>query len=307
MTETTLTFQYRQNESQRLDHFLVQQLPEYSRSFLQGLIQSGRVSIDGSTATKSGTRLDAPQMVEITIPPASPSELIPEPIDLDIIFEDDDLIVVNKPPGMVVHPSAGHHAGTLIHAVLAHAPDIQGVGGVQRPGLVHRLDKDTSGLIVLAKNDATHQFLQKQFKDRKVNKTYLALVDGHPPTPTGRIEAAIGRDPKNRQRMAVLPDTKGKMAISEYKTVETFSNHALLQVSIHTGRTHQIRLHLAFLNCPVVADTTYGHKRTSLPVPRQMLHAHRLGIALPRDKKQITFEAPLPPDFQTVIDDLRKR
>jgi 23S rRNA pseudouridine1911/1915/1917 synthase len=307
MNETTLTFQYQQNESQRLDHFLVERLPEYSRSFLQGLIQNGRVSIDGSPATKSGTRLDAPQMVEITIPPTAPADLIPEPIELDIIFEDNDLIVVNKPAGMVVHPSAGHHAGTLIHAVLAHAPDIQGVGGVQRPGLVHRLDKDTSGLIVLAKNDSAHQFLQNQFKNRKVKKTYLALVDGHPPTPTGRIEAAIGRDPKNRQRMAVLPDTKGKMAISEYKTVETFSSHTLLEVSILTGRTHQIRLHLAFLSCPVAGDTTYGNKRTRLPVPRQMLHAQRLGITLPSNRKLTTFEAPLPPDFQTVLNDLRKR
>lgn len=307
MSETTLAFQYVQNESQRLDHFLVQQLPEYSRSFLQGLIQAGHVRVDGSPATKNGTRLDAPQLVEVTIPPSAPSELIPEQIDLDVIFENQDLLVINKPAGMVVHPSAGHHQGTLIHAVLAHAPDIEGVGGVQRPGLVHRLDKDTSGLIILAKNDSSHQYLQKQFKDRKVTKTYLALVDRHPPTPIGRVEAAIGRDPKNRQRMAILPDTKGKMAISEYKTIETFSAHSLLEVSILTGRTHQIRLHMAFLDCPVVGDNTYGQKRNSLPVSRQMLHAYKLGIALPGDTKQTVFEAPVPADFNKTLTELRKR
>jgi 23S rRNA pseudouridine1911/1915/1917 synthase len=307
MSETTLAFQYDQDESQRLDRFLVQQLPEYSRSFLQGLIQSGLVCVDGAPTTKSGTRLDAPQLVEVTIPPSAPSKLVPEAIQLDIVYEDSDLIVVNKPPGMVVHPSAGHHQGTLIHAVLAHAPDIEGVGGVQRPGLVHRLDKDTSGLIVLAKNDATHQYLQKQFKDRQVQKTYLALVDRHPPTPIGRIEAAIGRDPKNRQRMAIVPDAKGKMAISEYKTIETFSNHSLLEVSILTGRTHQIRLHLAFLDCPVVGDTTYGQKRSTVSVSRQQLHAYRLGIQLPGEQTTTTFEAPLPEDFEHTLKELRKR
>jgi 23S rRNA pseudouridine1911/1915/1917 synthase len=282
-------------------------MPEYSRSFLQGLIQNGHVRVDGVRAAKNGTRLDAPQLVEVTIPPNAPSELVPEAIDLDIVYEDKNLLVINKPAGMVVHPSAGHQQGTLIHAVLAHAPDIEGVGGVQRPGLVHRLDKGTSGLIVLAKNDATHQYLQEQFKDRKVKKTYLALVDRHPPTPTGRVEAAITRDPKNRQRMAVVPDGKGKMAISEYKTIETFSNHNLLEVTILTGRTHQIRLHLAFLDCPVVGDTTYGQKRLSLPVSRQMLHAYRLGISLPGSQAVTIFEAPLPNDFEAALKELRKR
>lgn len=307
MKASRLTFQYIEKHSQRLDHFLVDQLPDYSRAFLQNLIQSGFVEVDSIPVTKSGFRLNAPQLVEVTVPPSRPSDLVPEAIDLDIIFEDSNLIVVNKPAGMVVHPSAGHHQGTLIHAILAHAPDIKGVGGVQRPGLVHRLDKETSGLIVLAKDDETHQYLQAQFKNRKVKKTYLALVDHHPPTPTGRIEAAISRDPKNRQRMAVVPDAKGKMAISEYKTSETFSKHTLLEVSILTGRTHQIRLHLAFLNCPVVGDTTYGLKKVTLPVSRQMLHAYRLGITLPNQETITTFEAPIPADIDKTLEDLRKR
>lgn len=307
MKDTTLTFQYDQAESQRLDHFLVQQIPEHSRSFLQGLIQDGHVCVDGITIRKTGTRVDAPQIIEVTIPPVAPAELIPEDIKLNIIYEDSNLIVVDKPAGMVVHPSAGHHQGTLIHALLAHAPDIEGVGGVQRPGLVHRLDKDTSGAIVLAKNDRTHQYLQKLFKDREVDKTYLAILDGHPPTPTGRVEAAVSRDPKNRQKMAVVPDTKGKMAVSEYKTLETFNKHTLVEISIFTGRTHQIRLHMAFLNCPVVGDTIYGLKRTTISVSRQQLHAHKLGFQLPGQSSRTEFEAPLPGDILQTLKELRKK
>jgi 23S rRNA pseudouridine1911/1915/1917 synthase len=307
MSDSTLAFQYSHAESQRLDHFLVEHLPDYSRSFLQGLIQRGLVCVDGSPVRKTGTRLNAPQLIEVTIPETAPSELIPEEIELDIVYEDNNLIVVNKPPGMVVHPSAGHQQGTLIHAILAHAPNIEGVGGVQRPGLVHRLDKDTSGLIVLAKNDSSHQHLQAQFKDRMVQKTYLAIVDRHPPTTTGRVEAAIGRDPRNRQRMAIVPETKGKMAISEYKVIESFPKHSLLEVSILTGRTHQIRLHLAFLDCPVVGDLNYGLKRLTLPVSRQQLHAQKLGITLPGDQNLTTFEALLPEDIQQTLKDLRKK
>jgi 23S rRNA pseudouridine1911/1915/1917 synthase len=307
MKDTTLTFQYDLAESQRLDHFLVQQIPGYSRSFLQGLIQDGHVRVDGITIRKNGTRVDAPQMIEITIPPVASPELVPEDIDLNIVYEDENLIVVDKPAGMVVHPSAGHHQGTLIHALLAHAPDVEGVGGVQRPGLVHRLDKDTSGVIVLAKNDRTHQYLQKLFKDREVDKTYLALLDGHPPTPTGRVEAAVSRDPKNRQKMAVVPDTKGKMAFSEYKTLETFDKHTLVEISIFTGRTHQIRLHMAFLNCPVVGDTTYGLKRTTISVSRQQLHAQKLGFQLPGQSTHTEFEAPLPADILQTLKELRKK
>jgi 23S rRNA pseudouridine1911/1915/1917 synthase len=307
MKEITLTFQYDQAESQRLDHFLVKQIPDHSRSFLQGLIQNGHVRVDGITVRKNGVRVESPQVIEVTIPPTAPTELIPEDIELKIIYEDENLIVVDKPAGMVVHPSAGHHQGTLIHAVLAHTPDIEGVGGVQRPGLVHRLDKDTSGLIVLAKNDYTHQHLQKLFKNREVEKTYLALLDGHPPTPTGRVEAAVSRDPKSRQKMAIVPDTKGKMAISEYKTLETYSNHTLVEVSILTGRTHQIRLHMAFLNCPVVGDTIYGFKRKTLSVDRQQLHAQKLRFLLPDQTTPTDFEAPLPADISQTLIELRKK
>ena len=299
-----LTFQYDFQESQRLDHFLVVQLPEQSRSFLQGLIKTGKVIVDGNIITKTGYKLEGNQMIVITIPPPEPSDLVPETLPLDIIFENDDLLVVNKAASMVVHPSAGHSSGTLVHAILAHIPDLQGVGGVKRPGIVHRLDKETSGLIVIAKNDLAHQFLQTQFKNRSVDKTYTALVDSHPPTPTGRVEAAIARDRSHRQRMAIVSEDRGKMAVSVYKTIQSFENHTLLEINILTGRTHQIRLHMAFLNCPVVGDHVYGFKKPTLATDRHLLHAHRLVIDLPDGNKSVPFQAPLPKDFQEILERL---
>ncbi|MCB2180184.1 RluA family pseudouridine synthase [bacterium] len=306
MTEQLLTFTYKETTSQRLDHFLVSQITEISRSQLQGLIKDGYVTVDNIAVTKTGFKLEAGKTISIILPPPKPTDLIPEDIPLNIVYEDSDIIVVNKPPGMVVHPSAGHSSGTLVHAILAHCPDLEGVGGVQRPGIVHRLDKDTSGILVVAKNDASHQFLQKQFKKRQVQKQYLALVESRPPTKSGRIEAAIGRDPKNRQRMAVQPEKKGKMAISEYSTLENFPHHTLLSVKILTGRTHQIRVHLAYLNCPVVGDRVYGNKKVTLPVDRQLLHAHKLRIQWNKNIPEREFTAPLADDFQQTLEQLRK-
>ncbi len=293
--------------SQRLDKFLVSCLPDLSRSRLQALIRDGQVKINGQTAAKSGTLVEDGQVVQIYLPEPAPAGLQPEKYPLDILYEDGNVIVVNKPAGMVVHPSAGHASGTLVNAALAHAPDLTGIGGEIRPGVVHRLDKDTSGIILLAKNDAAHRWLQAQFKQRQVEKIYLALVDGKPPTPKGRIEAPIGRDPKNRQKMAVVPPEKGREAVSDFFTVENFSAHTLLQVHPLTGRTHQIRLHLAFLKCPVAGDTVYGRKRASIPVRRHFLHAWRLTICLPGEKTERTFEAPLPPELQEVLSQLRGR
>ncbi|NIV12209.1 MAG: RluA family pseudouridine synthase [Aliifodinibius sp.] len=304
MNNKVLNFEHQFQQSQRLDHFLVSQLPEHSRSFLQNLIKGGNVNVDGNIIQKTGFKLDGKHKITILIPPPEPSDIIPEEIPLKIIYEDDDLIVIDKEAGMVVHPSAGHSSGTLVHAILAHVPNLAGIGGVRRPGIVHRLDKETSGVLVVAKNDFAHQFLQAQFKQRRVEKTYRALVDSHPPTPAGRIEAAINRDPSHRQRMAIVPEEKGRMAISEYKTLRSFKNHTLLEVNILTGRTHQIRLHLAFLNCPVVGDRIYGHKNPSIPVKRHLLHAYRLVIDLPDGSKKMSFEAPLPADFQDVLERL---
>jgi len=212
---------------------------------------------------------------------------------------------VNKPAGMVVHPAVGHRAGTLVHAALAHAPEMEGIGGEQRPGVVHRLDKNTSGLILLAKNDSMHRWLQDQFRLRKIQKVYLALVDGHPPTPSGRIEAPIGRSLKERKRMAVVTPEKGRSAVSEYHTLESFAAHTLLEVHPITGRTHQIRLHLAFLGCPVVGDTVYGRRHATLPLERHFLHALRITVRLPGAKHPSTFEAPLPPELTQILNQLR--
>jgi 23S rRNA pseudouridine1911/1915/1917 synthase len=302
-----ITLHYEDDEAGRLDKFLVSALPEYSRSRLQNLIKEGLVLVDGTPARKGGQILERPAVVEISIPEPVDGALRPEKIPLDIVYEDENLLVVNKPAGMVVHPGAGHDTGTLVHAVLAHAPELEGVGGEKRPGVVHRLDKDTSGLILLAKNDRTHRFLQEQFRLRKVEKTYLTLVDGKPPTPTGRVEAPIGRDARQRKRMAVVSPQKGREAISEYATLEVFPKHTYLQVHPVTGRTHQIRLHMAFLGCPVVGDTTYGRRHATIPLNRHFLHSARLTIRLPGEQEARTFEAPLPQELASVLEDLRQR
>jgi len=299
-----VTFSVEQDETQRLDKFLVNCLPEFSRARLQGLIRAGLVSVDGSPANKSGQALNKGSRVQVHIPAPQPSELTPEAIPLDIVFEDQNVIVVNKPAGMVVHPAVGHATGTLVHAALAHAPEMEGISGEKRPGVVHRLDKDTSGLILLAKNDAALHGLQEQFRSRKVAKVYLALVDGKPPTPTGRIEAPVGRNPAERRQMAVVQPDKGREAISEYSTRQSFAQHTLLEVHPLTGRTHQIRLHLRFIGCPVAGDTIYGRKKTSLPLNRHFLHAWRLTIHLPGENQARTFEAPLPGELVHILKQL---
>jgi 23S rRNA pseudouridine1911/1915/1917 synthase len=299
-------FTYQEEEDQRLDKFLVTCLPDLSRSRIQGLIRDGFVKIDGIPAVKSGQMTEKGQLIELRLPPAVPTDLVPESIPLDIVFENDDLMVVNKSAGMVVHPAAGHSSGTLVHAALAHAPEMEGINGEERPGVVHRLDKDTSGLILLAKNDRAQRWLQDQFRLRKVDKIYLALVDGHPPTPQGRVEAPVGRDPSHRKQMAVVPLARGREAVTEYFTKESFVHHTLVEAHPFTGRTHQIRLHMAFLGCPIVGDRLYGHKHLTLAIDRQFLHAARLTIVLPGEKKPRTFEAPLPADLEQVLDLLRQ-
>jgi 23S rRNA pseudouridine1911/1915/1917 synthase len=299
-------FQY-QGAGERLDKFLVTCLPEFSRARLQGLIVDGFVDVNGRPAKKGGLSLGGGERVTVRIPPTQSIGLIAEDIPLDVVYENDELLVVNKPAGMVVHPAAGHDSGTLVNAVLGYDPDIEGIGGEERPGVVHRLDRDTSGLIVLAKNERAHRWLQDQFRLRKVEKTYLALVDGKPPTPTGRVEAPIGRDPSQRKKMAITTPAKGREAVSEYKTLESFPNHTLLEFHPHTGRTHQIRLHCAFLGCPIVADIIYGHRKPSLDLNRHFLHAFRLKITLPGEKSPRTFEAALPEDLARVLEFLRKQ
>lgn len=305
MSDRVLNFSFEKETPERLDKFLVGLLQEFSRSRIQGLIADGCVDVNGLAARKAGQTLESGSTVTVRIPPAAPTDLVAEDIPLDIVFENDDLIVVNKPAGMVVHPAAGHSSGTLVNAVLGYDPGLEGIGGEERPGVVHRLDKATSGLILLAKNERAHRWLQDQFRLRKVEKTYLALVDGKPPTPSGRVEAYIGRDPKQRKKMAVVSENKGREAISEYKTVEEFDKHTLLEFHPHTGRTHQIRLHCAFLKCPIVGDEVYGRKNSTIGIGRHFLHAYRLSIVLPNEKEPRYFEAPLPEELNNVLENLR--
>ncbi len=296
---------FNEKEPQRLDKFLVLCLEDLSRSRLQSLIKDGKVTVDSQVVTKTGLILTEGSQVRVDLPGVQPVDILPEDIPLNIIYENQDLMVIDKPAGMVVHPAAGHSSGTLVNAVLAHVPGIE-VGGESRPGIVHRLDKDTSGLILVAKNDHALHWLQDEFKTRRVQKFYIALSDGHPRTPTGRIEAAIGRDTSLRKQMAVVAERKGRAAASEYLTLETFPQHTLFEVHPETGRTHQIRLHLAFIGCPIVGDVLYGHKHPSLPIHRQFLHAARLTITLPGESSPRTFTSELPPDLQDVLDQLRK-
>jgi 23S rRNA pseudouridine1911/1915/1917 synthase len=294
-------------DGERLDKTLAQALPELSRTQLQRLIEEGFVTLEGEVVTRPKARVERPATAHIRLPPTAPASHQAEAIPLTILFENADVILINKPAGMVVHPAAGHWSGTLVNAVLGHDPELEGVGDEQRPGIVHRLDRDTSGVIVVAKNDAAHRDLQKQFKARTVDKRYVALVEGQPPTPTGRIEAPIGRDPRERKRMAIVPETRGgRPAFTEYKTLESFPAHTLLEVNLLTGRTHQIRLHLAYLKCPIVGDTVYGRRNATLPMKRQFLHAARLSLRLPGATETRTFTAPLPDDLARALDLLRR-
>ncbi len=291
----------------RLDAWLARRRPEHSRARWQALIRSGCVTLNDRPAMQPDQRVSAGDMVQARIPPPTPTTLTAEPIPLNVLFEDQDIIVLNKPPGLVVHPAAGHASGTLVNALLAHCPNLAGVGGEQRPGIVHRLDRNTSGVMVVAKNETAMRALAAAFKYRAVKKEYVALVWGIPTPPAGRLETLIGRHPRHRQKMSVRP-TAGRTAVTTYETVESFGEIALLRVRIETGRTHQIRVHMAHLGHPVVGDTQYGRpRRTDIsPISRQMLHAARLAFPHPCTGVPVVCEAPLPTDMQSLIEALRR-
>ncbi len=290
--------------SDRLDRVIAARLPELTRSAAQRLIEGGHVQVNGLPVSRPAHRVRPGDQITVHIPPPEPVHLTPEPIPLDILYEDENILVIHKPAGMVVHPGAGHARGTLIHAILAHCPDLEGVGGALRPGLVHRLDKETSGVLLVAKNERTYHFLQAQFKARTVRKIYEALVIGHPP-PEGLIEAPIARDPRHRKRMAVVPT--GRPARTRYRVLKMYEGrwgrYAWLEVYPETGRTHQIRVHMAYVGYPIVGDTTYG-RRAPLSCPRLFLHARAITVRLPSHPEPITFEAPLPADLREVLQTL---
>ena len=304
MSSQRCQFIVQSGDENRLDKFLARQLPGQSRSRLQAIIKDGGVTVNETVATKSGLALLTGDKISICIPEVVPGNLEPESIPLDIVFENEHLVIINKPAGMVVHPAPGHASGTLVHAALGNFGDLQGIGGEVRPGIVHRLEKGTAGLISVAKNEKGHGGLQEQFRLRKVKKTYLALVDGKPPTPSGRVEAAIARDAAHRKQMTVVSDGRGRAAITEFHTVKQFNQHTLVEAHPLTGRTHQIRLHMAFLGCPIVGDLVYGRKKPSLDLERHFLHAYQISIILPGESEARTFQAELPADLQTILDQL---
>lgn len=287
----------------RLDQFLVKMLPELSRSQIKKLIQRQDVKL-GEQPVKPGALVQHGDRVSVQLPAPPPTALRPQALPLDVVFEDDDVLVVNKAAGMVVHPAQGHAGGTLVNALLARYPDLQTMtridrDSVWRPGVVHRLDQDTSGLMVLARTPDALQNLQRQFKQRTVEKTYLALVFGQPPAAEGIVDVPLGRDPANRQKFA--PRAGGKTARTHYRVQTTFDRYSLLVIGLETGRTHQIRVHLAWLKCPVVGDTVYGRKKNPLLLKRQFLHAWKLAFRHPRTDEPVAFEVALPPDLAAVL------
>lgn len=297
--------------SGRLDTYLRGKFPAASRGAIQRLIEEGHILVNGNKVKPTHTPR-AGEEVQVTWPEAKPAEALPEDMPLEILFEDETLLVLNKAAGVVVHPAAGHEEHTLVNALLHHCEgELSGIGGVARPGIVHRLDKETSGCLVVAKNDETHIALSSQFASRKVEKTYHAIVCGEMPRDKGEIRAAIARHPSHRKRMAVNDDS-GREARTSYRVLERLRATTFVEAELHTGRTHQIRVHFQYLGFPLVGDLTYGQRQNArlkelvrFAAPRVMLHAFQLAFIHPRSGKRVHFEAPLPKDFEDVLKALR--
>jgi len=286
------------NAGERLDKYIAEQC-RISRSYAQKLIDEGQVSVN-SRAAKASQKLNTGDKIAISIPPSSPTSLTAEDIPLNVVYEDKDLIVVDKPAGLLVHPAAGQHSGTLVNAILARCPDLGEINGSIRPGIVHRLDKDTSGLMMVAKNDVAQKSLSRQIKQRSIKKGYIALVLGHLTPARGAIDAPIGRHPKDRKKMAVV--SGGREARTGYRVLKYLDGYTLVEAMPETGRTHQIRVHFAAIGHPIFGDHVYG-KRSPL-LGRQFLHAHRLGFRLPSSGESVEFKSELPPDLEEMLKQL---
>jgi 23S rRNA pseudouridine1911/1915/1917 synthase len=303
MSETVLFERHdwtveRAEQGERIDKFIAAQAEQWSRSQVQSWIKEGRVTVNGQPV-KSNYKVAEDDEVTLRVPPPRELAIAPEPIPLEIAYEDSDVIVVNKPRGLVVHPAPGHYSGTLVNGLLHHCKDLSGINGVLRPGIVHRIDKDTSGLLVVAKNDQAHLCLAEQLRDHRVNRKYVAIVHGVIPHEMGTIDAPIGRDPKNRQQMAVV-FANSKPAVTHFVVQRRFQQHTLVELKLETGRTHQIRVHMKYIGYPLVGDPKYGPKNT-LGFPGQALHAATLGFRHPRSGEYLEFSAPLPADMQALI------
>ncbi|WP_110929350.1 RluA family pseudouridine synthase [Bacillus massiliglaciei] len=287
----------------RLDKVLSSMNDEWSRTQVQSLIKDQMVLVNGSPV-KTNYKCSAGETIEVTIPDPEELDVVPEEMDLDIYYEDADVLVVNKPRGMVVHPAPGHAGGTLVNGLMAHCKDLSGINGVMRPGIVHRIDKDTSGLLMVAKNDMAHESLVQQLVDKTVTRKYTAIVHGIIPHDHGTIDAPIGRDKRDRQSMTVT-DENSKHAVTHFRVIERFKSFTAVECQLETGRTHQIRVHMKYIGFPLAGDPKYGPKKT-LKIDGQALHAGLLGFIHPRSKEYVEFEAPLPKEMTDLLEYLRK-
>ena len=287
----------------RLDHYLACKLPQYSRNHFQNLIRDGRVTVDAKPA-RANHRIRTGEQITVRIPPPKEVEIAPENIDLDIVYEDGDIAVINKPQGMVVHPAVGNYTGTLVNALLYHCKELSGINGEIRPGIVHRIDKDTSGLLVIAKNDFAHRILAKQIQKKEVSRIYLAIAEDNIRQDNGTICAPIGRNPSDRKKMAVV--ASGRNAVTHFRVLERYSFCTYLELKLETGRTHQIRVHLNHIGHPIVGDPLYGRRNQRFSLKGQALHAARLSLTHPRTGEHMEFSAPLPDYFEKLLETLRK-
>ncbi|MGG2084892.1 RluA family pseudouridine synthase [Lysinibacillus pakistanensis] len=302
MTQVAYTME-EQQQGERIDKALSSVQSEWSRTQIGNWITDGIVKVNGETV-KAKYKVKAGDLVEIDVPEAEPLDVIAENLELDIVYEDADVLVVNKPKGMVVHPAPGHMTGTLVNGLMYHCKDLSGINGVLRPGIVHRIDKDTSGLLMVAKNDVAHESLVNQLVNKTVTRKYTALVHGHIAHDKGTIDAPIGRDQKDRQKQAVVDN--GKHAVTHFQVIERFGDYTLVECRLETGRTHQIRVHMDYIGYPLVGDPKYGPKKT-IDFGGQVLHAGILGFDHPMSGEYLEFEAPLPADYEQLLNDLRNR
>ena len=289
----------------RIDKYLAEQLPDITRSYLQKLLKDGSVQMNGKPV-KTSTKTAAGAVIELTIPDPEEPEILPEEIPLDILYEDSDVILINKPKDMVVHPAAGHYTGTLVNALMYHCKgDLSGINGVLRPGIVHRIDKDTTGVLIVCKNDKAHNALAEQLKEHSITRKYRAIVCGNLKEDEGTVDAPLGRHPQDRKKMAIVR-TGGKRAVTHYRVLERFGNYTYIECQLETGRTHQIRVHMASLGHPLLGDEVYGRVKSPFKLEGQTLHAMVLGFIHPTTGEYMEFEAPLPEYFEKLLEKLRR-
>ena len=292
------------SKNQRLDAYLAEEYPQFSRSFLKSLIEQEHITLNGER-TKAGTKVKEGDEIVLRLPEVEGTSVAPQDIPLEIVYQDSDIAVINKPQGMVTHPAPGNYDGTLVNAILYHIGDLSGINGELRPGIVHRLDKDTSGLLVIAKNDAAHKAISEQIADKKARRIYWALVYGNIKANDGVVDTLIGRDPRDRKKMAVLK-AGGREAVTRYRILERYGEYTLVECELETGRTHQIRVHMKHIGHPVAGDPVYSRQKDRFGLSGQLLHARKLELTHPRTGERMIFEAPLPEYFTAVLAKLKK-